>query len=89
MADKFELAYEWVALKEVEGSAFNGDLNVIVPVDGESFEIAWKSASKLAEEGWELVSSVPITAGAFPPTGKAIAFSYTCAFVLLFKRRID
>ena len=42
MADKFELAYKWVALKEVEGSAFNGNLTVIVPVDGESFDIAWR-----------------------------------------------
>ena len=51
-------------------------------------------ASDLAEEGWELVGAVPITAGAFPPGGsnvsvRDIGFSFTSAFVLLFKRRIE
>ena len=94
MADKFEIAYKWVALEDVEGSFQNGALTAIVPVDGASFDLAWSEASDLAEEGWELVGAVPITAGAFNPASgtyavRDIAFSVTSAFILLFKRRIE
>ena len=92
--ESFEIAYQWIALKDVVGSAGGGGLTAIVPVEGENFDEAWLDASNLAEEGWELVGAVPITAGAFPPGGsnvsvRDIGFSFTSAFVLLFKRRIE
>jgi len=92
MADTFEIAYKWMALQDVVGSAGGGSLTAIVPVEGENFDLDWDEASELVKEGWELVSAVPITAGAFPPGSygvRDIGFSFTSAFVLMFKRRIQ
>lgn len=94
MTEEYEIAYKWVALEDMVGSIQSQSLTTIVPVDGASFERAWQEAELLAEDGWELVEAVPITAGAFAtgsPTHSVrdIGFSFTCAFILLFRRKVE
>lgn len=94
MTERYEIVYKWVALEDAVGSIQGQSLTTIVPVDGASFDRAWSEATDLADDGWELVGAVPITAGAFvtgSPTHSVrdIGFSFTSAFILLFRRKIE
>lgn len=91
---RWEIKHHWVPvdLKESELSSTEHAVNIgFEPTWKDDFKKAWAEAEVLANDGWELVSVAPETAGRLTVGEKndvpvAGGISYTVGYILVFRR---